>query len=140
MWGLALIAVTVAYLGPLVYISNREIIDEQIHTAHQLINAQADHVRGIAEQQTAHARGLVKQYASDYSAKAQEYIGQRRSASPEVTKAPASGSSIKAEPVSPQPGVKHSDFPEAPKNEPAAAEPAAESSAPEAKQEPLLAL
>ncbi|KKA19760.1 hypothetical protein T310_6252 [Rasamsonia emersonii CBS 393.64] len=138
LWGLALIAVTIAYLGPLVYISNREIIDEQIHSVQQLINAQASHVRGIAEQHTAHATGLVKQYASDYSAKAQGYI--RRSATPEVAKAPASGTTIKTEPVSPQPSFKQSDFPEAPKTEPVAAEPAAESSAPENNQEPLLAL
>ncbi|KAL1966206.1 hypothetical protein VTN77DRAFT_4758 [Rasamsonia byssochlamydoides] len=143
LWGLALIAVTIAYLGPLIYISNREIIDGQIQSLQQLINAQASHVRGLAEQHTAHATGLVKQYASDYSAKAQEYIGTRRSVTPDVTKAPASGSTIKAEPVSPA-QFKVSDFPEAPKNEPAAAEPAAESaaeSAPETKQEePLLAL
>jgi hypothetical protein len=131
LWGLSLIAVTIAYMGPLAYISNREIVDEQIHNAQELLNAQAHHVKGLAEQQTAHAKGLVKQYASDYSAKAQEYIGNRRSASPEATKVP---SPVKTEPVSPPSSFQHSDFPEAPRNEPVA-----ESSA-EAKPEPLLAL
>lgn len=138
MWGLSLIGVTVAYLGPLVYLSNKELIDEQIEKTQGLINAQANQVRELANEHTAKATGLMKQYANDYSAKAQDYIGHRRSASPEVSKAPAPSSTIKTEPVAPQSQFTSSDFPAAPKSELAAAEPAVAATSAETK-EPLLA-
>lgn len=36
MWGLALIATTVAYLGPLIYIQNKEVIDAQLEKGYHL--------------------------------------------------------------------------------------------------------
>lgn len=135
VWGLGLLGVTIAYLGPLIYISNREIIDEQIAEVQKLVNAQANHAKELANQQTARATGLVKQYANDYSSKAHEYIGNRRSASPEVAKA----SPVKTEPISP-PKFKTTDFPEAPKTEPVAAEAEAEAAIKTTEKEPLLAL
>lgn len=90
---------TIAYLGPLFYISNRELIDEQLEIAHKIINDQANQVKELANQHTANATGLMKQYASDYSAKAQEYIGNK----PKTQLTPK---------------VKQSDFPQAPQDEP----------------------
>lgn len=61
----------------------------------------------------------MKQYVGDYSSKAQEYMG-RRSASPEVAKAPAAApapAAAKTE-VVPEPLVKTDDFPEIPQTEP----------------------
>jgi hypothetical protein len=133
-----LIAVSVAYLGPLIYISNREIIDEQIAEVQKLINAQANQAKELANQHTSRATGLVKQYANEYSSKAQGYIGSRHAAAPVATKVSAAN----PEPVSP-PKFETTDFPEAPKTEPVAAaatpetEPAAST---ESQQEPLLAL
>ncbi|KAJ9202691.1 hypothetical protein DTO166G4_8593 [Paecilomyces variotii] len=117
LWGLSLIGVTVAYLGPLIYISNREIIDGYIENAQKVIHSQANQVKDIAGQQTAHATGLVKQYAGTYSSKAQEYIGNRRSVSPEVSKVAPAPALVKAEPI-PESTVQQTDFPEAPKEEP----------------------
>ncbi|EGE78101.2 cwl1 [Blastomyces dermatitidis ER-3] len=79
LWGLALILVSVAYLGPLVYINNREIIDTQIDQIQQIVNSQATQVKEMAGQQTAHATHIVKQYVGDYTAKANEYMGSARS-------------------------------------------------------------
>lgn len=132
LWALSLIAVTVAYLGPLVYIANQEIINEQIENAQQIINSQANHVKDLAGQQTAHATGLMKQYVGDYGAKA---LGRSRSASPEILKP----TYIKAEPSSPESNVNQIDFPAAPKDEPTYEEPVPEESTPETKQEPILA-
>jgi hypothetical protein len=74
---------------------------------------------------------MVKQFVGDYSAKAQEYVGNL---SPETPKA---STPVKAEPAEPaEPAVKTSDFPEAPKEEPV--QPALSAQEP-AKQEPLLA-
>jgi hypothetical protein len=137
-----LLGVTIAYLGPLIYISNQEIIDEQIAEIQQLLNSQANHAKELANQQTTRATGLVKQYANDYTTKAHEYIGNRRSASPEVAKAPA----VKVEPASPA-KIQTTDFPEAPKTEPVAATPESEvepepeaETATSTEKEPLLAL
>lgn len=134
MWGLSLIAVTIAYMGPLVYINNREEIDARIAHIQSLINAQANEVKDLASQHTARAKVVVKQYVDEYSNKAHELVGTRRSASPEMAKVPSP--QIKAEPSSPEPAVKQEDFPEAPK-----AEPVSESvqEPQEPKPEPVLA-
>lgn len=134
-----MIAVTTAYFGPLVYISNREIIDEQIANIQAIITAQTNQLKDMAGEQTSHATGLMKQYVGEYSHKAQEYIG-RRSASPEMTKAaPSAVTPVKTEPAS-ELQIKKEDFPEAPKVEPVAqsvesTEPATQA----AEREPLLA-
>ncbi|RAH86997.1 hypothetical protein BO86DRAFT_374942 [Aspergillus japonicus CBS 114.51] len=120
-WGLSLITVTIAYLGPLVYINNREVIDAQIAHLQELVNSQAHQLKDIAEERTAHATGIVKQYVEDYSAKAQGFVHRRstsRSVTPEVTKV-ASSPVIKKEPEA-EPETKIPDFPEAPKAEPVA--------------------
>lgn len=122
-WGLSLLAVTIAYLGPLVYMNNRELIDAQIEHAQQLVNSQAHQLKGLAEERTSHATGLVKQYVGDYSNRAQEYIGNRRSTSPEVVKAPIAvpppAAAVKKE-AEPETLIKTSDFPDAPRDEPVA--------------------
>ncbi|KAJ5454798.1 uncharacterized protein N7458_005754 [Penicillium daleae] len=136
LWGLAVISVTVAYLGPLVYISNREIIDEQIANLQEIISSQTNQLKDLAGERTSHATGVMKQYVGEYSHKAQEYIG-RRSASPETAKVPTP---VKIEPVA-EPTIKTEDFPEAPKIEPIAQLVETAEPAPAAvEKEPLLAL
>jgi ABC-type multidrug transport system fused ATPase/permease subunit len=134
-WGLAVIAVTTTYFTPLIYISNRELIDEQIVNAQEIINSQTNQLRDMAGERTSHATGLMKQYVGEYSSKAQGIIGSRRSASPEATKvvSPIKRETVAesaktpipeftapvVEPVA-EPAVKHEDFPEAPKAAPVA--------------------
>ncbi|PGH36412.1 hypothetical protein GX50_00748 [[Emmonsia] crescens] len=88
LWGLSLILVSVAYLGPLVYVNNRELIDTQIDQIQQIVNSQATQVKEMAGQQTAHATHIVKQYVGDYRAKANEYMGSTRSLPPVEQVAP----------------------------------------------------
>ncbi|KAJ5918044.1 hypothetical protein N7454_010419 [Penicillium verhagenii] len=136
VWGLAVIGVTTAYIGPLVYISNREIIDEQIQNIQDIVNAQTNQLKDLAGERTSHATGLMKQYVGDYSHKAQEYIG-RRSVSPEMTKVTTP---VKTEPIA-EPAIKTEDFPEAPNVEPVAQVVESVESAPQAaEREPLLAV
>ena len=115
LWGLSLIGATVIYMGPLVYLSNREVIDSQIASASEIASAQAIQVKNLAGQHTSRATETIKGYAGDYTAKAQEMIGSARgrSASPEVPH--------KAE--SSPPAYNAADFPHAPRQEPAKAEP-----------------
>jgi hypothetical protein len=133
-WGLAVIAVTTTYLSPLIYISNREIIDEQIVNVQDIINSQTNQLRDLAGERTSQATGLMKQYVGEYSSKAQEIIGSRRSTSPEATKLASpikhetTAESVKSEPVDqftapvvePATAIKTEDFPEAPKAAPVA--------------------
>ena len=109
LWGLSLIAVSIAYLGPLVYINNKEVIDQQLSQASEILNQQANQVKDLAQHHTARATESAKALAGDYSSKAQNYIGRARSTSPEVP--------IKSEPGS-SPAYTSSDFPHAPKQEP----------------------
>ena len=119
LWGLSLIAVSCIYLGPLIYMTNKELIDEHISNASNVINQQAGQVRDLAGHHSARAQETVKAYAGDYSAKAQEYIGSARgrSSSPEVNTKPMSNAPVKSEPGS-EPKYGASDFPHAPKQEP----------------------
>ncbi|ORX95964.1 Reticulon-domain-containing protein [Clohesyomyces aquaticus] len=99
LWGLTLIATTVAYLGPLVYIQNKEVIDTHLQKAGHMVNQQAVQIKDMAAQHTGNAAKTFQSYAGEYTHKAQETINQYRgrSASPEV---------------------KREDFPRAPAHEP----------------------
>lgn len=90
IWGLALIGATVAYMGPLVYMNNKVIIDEKIDAIQEIVNAQTVHVKEMAETQTAHATDAVRHYVNDYRTKAHDYVAIRsRQASPETEKVPS---------------------------------------------------
>ncbi|KAF2193779.1 hypothetical protein K469DRAFT_242632 [Zopfia rhizophila CBS 207.26] len=99
LWGLTLIATTIAYLGPLIYIQNKEVIDAQLQQASHMVNQQATQIKDLAAQHTGNAAKTFQSYAGEYTHKAQDAINQYRgrSASPEIKK---------------------EDFPSAPKNEP----------------------
>ncbi|QSS66538.1 cell lysis protein cwl1 [Histoplasma capsulatum] len=138
-WGLSLILVSVAYLGPLIYVNNKELIDSQIDQIQQIVNSQATQVKEMAGQQTAHATHIVKQYVGDYRAKANEYMGSARSLPPVEQVTPASSqaqSGLKsakepavdpiAKPVAKatsaehdatEPAITQTDFPTAPKDD-----------------------
>lgn len=117
LWGLSLIGVTVIYLSPLIYIKNKEVIDQQIENITQVINSQATQVKELAGHHAERATSTVKAYAGDYSTKAQNYIGNARgrSNSPEVNVSSAQPN--KSGPSNP-PNYSSSDFPHAPKQEP----------------------
>ncbi|KAF2262730.1 hypothetical protein CC78DRAFT_605771 [Lojkania enalia] len=104
LWGLTLITTTVAYLAPLIYIKNQELIDSYLEQAGHVVNQQATQIRDLAAQHTGNAAKTFQTYAGEYTHKAQETINQYRgrSASPEIKK---------------------EDFPSAPKTEPVAEKP-----------------
>lgn len=117
-WGLSLIAVSCIYMGPLIYMTNKELIDHHVQNASEVANSQANQLKDLAGHHTSRAHETVKSYAGDYTAKAQEYLGNARgrSTSPEVASSkPTSNPPIKSEPGS---GLSESDFPHAPKQEP----------------------
>jgi hypothetical protein len=105
LWGLTLIFDTFLFLGPLIYLKNKEFIDAHLNHAKDLASAQAIQVRDLAAQHTGRAFESTKAYASEYTNKAQGLVGQ--------AKAKASGTTTTS-------GVKATDFPAAPKEEPVA--------------------
>lgn len=106
MWGLALIATITAYIGPLVYIQNKEVIDAQLEKGRSLASQQATQIRELASKQAANASQTVQGLTQQYTTKAQETINQYRGRSPSAE-------------------VKKEDFPSAPKTD-LKSEPAAE--------------
>lgn len=117
IWGLSLIAVSLIYLGPLVYMSNKELIDHHLENASNVINAQATQVKELAGHHTSRAYETTKAYAGDYTSKAQSYIGNARGpTSPKGTKSGAESGAASG-PGS-APAYQSSDFPHAPKQEP----------------------
>lgn len=85
-WGLAIIGATVAFLVPLVYTTNQELIDEHIKKASKMINAQTAQVRSVAQKQAGHLTTMGKQYAGDYTGKVQEMLRGRGASSTVQTK------------------------------------------------------
>ncbi|KAL8702715.1 MAG: hypothetical protein Q9201_004115 [Fulgogasparrea decipioides] len=113
LWGLSLIAVSLIYLGPLVYLSNQELIDHYLENATNVVNAQATQVKDLAGHHTSRATSAVKSYAGDYTSKAQSYIGSARgNTSPKAVNSGATSGPGSA------PAYTSSDFPHAPKQEP----------------------
>jgi hypothetical protein len=96
---LTLIATTVAYLGPLVYIKNKDVIDAQLEQAGTMASQQASQIKELAAQHTSNATKTFQSYAGEYTNKAQETINQYRGRST-------------------SPEVKKEDFPAAPRHEP----------------------
>ncbi|OAL53868.1 hypothetical protein IQ07DRAFT_677285 [Pyrenochaeta sp. DS3sAY3a] len=101
LWGLTLIATLITFLGPLIYIQNKEAIDAQLEKGYNIANQQAKQVKELANQHAGNAVKTVQGYTQQATAKAQETVNQYRgrSASPEVK-------------------VKGDAFPAAPKHEP----------------------
>jgi hypothetical protein len=114
-WGLALISTSVLFLSPLIYKTNKELIDHHVNNASNIINQQTEQVKQLASHHAARATETTKQYVGDYSAKAQDLIGSRnRSVSPAITTKPEPAQ-VKKENI--PTSYKSEDFPAAPKEE-----------------------
>lgn len=132
LWGLSLISTSVIFLGPLIYINNKELIDGQLTQAQDIVNAQAAQAKGLASYHTSQYSETVKQYAGEYTAKAQEYIGHARRPEPTTS----NGSKSMTEAKGTESEYSASDFPKAPNKEPAAKDEFAPSAA--AHSEPAI--
>lgn len=110
-WGLALMADIVVFLGPLVYIKNREVIDHQVEHMQDVVSAQTAQLRDVAAHHASVAAEQVKTYTHEYTAKAQELVGRKTSA------VNSQDLPVKTSTVSSQ------DFPAAPRQEPVAIRP-----------------
>jgi len=104
-WGLSLLFTCVIFLGPLIYIENKEMIDAQLENAGNIIGHQTSQIKDLTAQHTSKGLETMKQYTGTATAKAQEMVGSARQKIPSPTtttgKAP----------------VQEGDFPSAPKTD-----------------------
>lgn len=138
-WGLSIIATTVLFGVPLIYTTNKELIDEQIKNVSHIIGQQTEQVKALASQHASQVTNQTKSLVSDYSAKAQEMVGNARgrSVSPTLSKA----APVKSDKEN-VPTYKNEDFPLAPKEEFKSTEPKLHIADPVAKktEEPLMSI
>ena len=123
---MSLISATVLFVTPLVYKTNKEVIDHYIAQATEIVNQQSKQVRDMAAQQASRASETTKQYVGDYSSKAQELIGNARARSNSPT-------AVKSEPA-----LKNEDFPNPPSEQFKSAPSVGESANSLKSDEPLL--
>lgn len=117
-WGLSLLAASVIFLGPLIYISNKELIDGHLEHASNVVSAQASQVKDLASEHTGKAFESIKASTSDYTDKASSLIGQSRQKIPTMEQAKASVTGNTT-------GIKGESFPTAPKTDLPSTSPAA---------------
>lgn len=101
-WGLAVIGTTAVFFVPLVYTSNQELIDEQLHHASELINSQTAQVRDVASKQMEQVSAIGKQYAGDYSGKVHDLLRGNHGSRQKIEK-PTKASPVVQEPEFPSP-------------------------------------
>ena len=120
---MSLIATSVIFLGPLIYKLNKDLIHHHLNNAATIANQQSEQVKTLASQHAARATETTKQYVGDYSAKAQELIGNARgrSVSPTATTKPVKAPEplLKKENMRdlPASAYRSEDFPAAPKQD-----------------------
>lgn len=115
-WGLSLISTSVLFLAPLIYKTNQELIDHHVSNATKVINDQTAQAKALASQHAGRAAESTKSLVGDYSAKAQEMIGNARGRSVSPTLSSKPTPEVKKENI-PTSSYKAEDFPTAPKEE-----------------------
>jgi len=85
-WGLSLIATTVVFIAPLIYKTNKELIDTQLENFANVANQQTEQVKKRLSETATNATNTTKRAVNDYSAKASDLVGSaKRSVSPTTT-------------------------------------------------------
>ncbi|KAK5106794.1 hypothetical protein LTS08_000917 [Lithohypha guttulata] len=112
-WGFALFSSCIVFLVPLVYTSNKELIDSQLQHANEVVTAQTQQLRDITADRTSKAAESVKSYTNEYAGLASEYIGKsRQKISMPATNGASSNSASSTSNTSF--ATKEADFPKAP--------------------------
>ena len=77
LWGLALIATTVIFISPLIYVNNKEAIDNLLDRSSEAVNQQVGQLRDLTAHHTNRATESVKSYAGEYSSKASDLMARK---------------------------------------------------------------
>ncbi|KAI5310071.1 hypothetical protein KEM55_001823 [Ascosphaera atra] len=74
LWGLAIIGTTCAYFTPLIYITNKDLIDAEIEDLNVLLNAQIQHLKETVSHRTTHAHDSLRKYVDDCQARVHDFV------------------------------------------------------------------
>ncbi|KAL9055927.1 MAG: hypothetical protein Q9162_003223 [Coniocarpon cinnabarinum] len=77
LWGLALVATCVVFVTPLVYVTNKEAIDDLLDRSSVAVNQQVNQLRELTAHHTNRATESMKTYAGEYSSKAQDLMARK---------------------------------------------------------------
>jgi len=80
---MSLLSTCVIFLGPLIYLENKEMIDAQLQNAGNVIGHQTSQIKDLTAQHTSKGLDTVKQYTGTATAKAQELVGSARQRIPQ---------------------------------------------------------
>ncbi|KIV84283.1 hypothetical protein PV11_00072 [Exophiala sideris] len=116
-WGMSLLSTCVIFLGPLIYLENKQLIDSQLQNASNVIGHQTSQIKDLTVEHTSKGLDTVKQYTGTATAKAQELVGSAKQKIPQPATSTSTGSSTGISTGTGKAPVKENDFPSAPKTE-----------------------
>ncbi|KAI5302139.1 hypothetical protein KEM56_000998 [Ascosphaera pollenicola] len=74
LWLLAIFGVTFTYFAPLIYITNKGLIDAEIDDLNLLLNAQIQHVKDLFVHHSNRAHSLVRNFVDEKQSQAHEFV------------------------------------------------------------------
>lgn len=80
LWVLAIFGTTCAYFAPLIYISNKALIDAEIEDMNLLLNAQIQHIKDVVLHHVNRAHSTVRNFVDEKQNQAHEFVMAKREA------------------------------------------------------------
>ncbi|KAI5291263.1 hypothetical protein KEM54_005655 [Ascosphaera aggregata] len=80
LWLLAIFGTTFAYFAPLIYITNKGLIDAEIEDLHLLINTQVQHIKDLLIHHSTRAQSSVRKFVDDKQSQAHDFVVARSQA------------------------------------------------------------
>lgn len=114
LWTLLLLSTCTAFTAPLIYINNKELIDEQLHNASELVNAKFDSTKKLTGKYAEDVAARAKTTAADLQSKVQNYTTKKTEANGHSKTAPSTTS---AHGDGPSSSERVTEFPDVPVNE-----------------------
>jgi len=118
-------ATITAFTAPLIYINNKELIDEQIQRASDIVNAQLESTKKVTGKYAEDAAARARATAADLQTKVQAYTGKTSppASSPVQTKSEVPSTTtvhdyLSGAPNAPNTPLATHDYPKVPAKEP----------------------
>jgi len=108
----------VLYFAPLVYLQNKELIDNQLNHTAEVLKQQSTQLRDASAQSLSRASETARSYAGDYGSQVQNLIGTAKAKTTQTYNQATGQATGSNKTVTETKPVAHNDFPAAPKEEP----------------------
>lgn len=126
LWTLLLLSTATAFAAPLIYINNKELIDEQLRNASDFVNAKFDTTKKLTEKYAEDAAARAKATAADLQSKVHGYTHKKAETNGHSTTSPTAASVHDILKDVPTPPSSNPDLPDVPDREPTYDNPARE--------------